>query len=322
MRRALVTGGGGFIGGHLVRRLEADGVEVRAADVKPLAEWYQVSDTAESLQLDVSTQAAAEKAVQGVDTVFNLAADMGGMGFIENNKALCMLSVLTSTHVLVEAQKAGVDRLFYSSSACVYAAEHQTSPEVVPLKEEDAYPAQPEDGYGWEKLFSERMCRHFEEDYGITTRVARYHNIYGPQGTWTGGREKAPAAISRKVAQAVLSGDHSIEIWGDGLQTRSFTYIDDCLEGTLRLTASDVTEPLNVGSDELVTINQLVDIVEGIAGVKLERTYLTDAPQGVRGRNSDNERISKLLGWAPSITLEYGLEQTYRWVYDQVKAAS
>jgi nucleoside-diphosphate-sugar epimerase len=321
MARALVTGGGGFIGGHLVRRLEADGFEVRAADVKPLEEWYQVSDSAESLQLDVSTQAAAAKAVEGIDTVYNLAADMGGMGFIENNKALCMLSVLTSTHMLVEAQKAGVGRFFYSSSACVYAAEHQTSPEVVPLKEEDAYPAQPEDGYGWEKLFSERMCRHFEEDYGITTRVARYHNIYGPEGTWTGGREKAPAAISRKVAQAVISGDHSIEIWGDGLQTRSFTYIDDCLEGTLRLTASDITEPLNVGSDELVTINQLVDIVEGIAGVTLERTYLTDAPQGVRGRNSDNARISKLLGWAPSITLEYGLEQTYRWVYDQVKAA-
>jgi GDP-D-mannose 3',5'-epimerase len=322
MQRALVTGGGGFIGGHLVRRLASEGIEVRAADVKPLDEWYQHTDGVEDLQLDVSTQADAARAVKGVDTVFNLAADMGGMGFIENNKALCMLSVLTSTHTLVEAQKAGVDRLFYSSSACVYAAEHQTSPEVVPLKEEDAYPAQPEDGYGWEKLFSERMCRHFEEDYGMTTRVARYHNIYGPEGTWTGGREKAPAAISRKVAEAVISGKHAIEIWGDGLQTRSFTYIDDCLEGTLRLTASDITEPINVGSDELVTINQLVDIVEGIAGVTLERTYLTDAPQGVRGRNSDNTRIQKLLGWAPSITLEHGLEQTYRWVYDQVKAAS
>jgi GDP-D-mannose 3',5'-epimerase len=257
-----------------------------------------------------------------VDTVFNLAADMGGMGFIENNKALCMLSVLTSTHMLVEAQKAGVDRFFYSSSACVYAAEHQTSPEVVPLKEEDAYPAMPEDGYGWEKLFSERMARHFQEDYGLKTRVARYHNIYGPEGTWEGGREKAPAAISRKVAQAVQSGDHRIEIWGDGEQTRSFTYIDDCLEGTLRLTASDIAEPLNVGSDELVTINQLVDIVEGIAGVKLERQYKLDAPQGVRGRNSDNTRIEKLLGWSPSITLEHGLEQTYRWVYDQLAAKS
>ena len=320
MRNALVTGAGGFIGGHLVRRLVRDGVQVRGVDVKPLQEWYQQAPEAESLQLDVSTQQGAEQAVQGVDTVFNLAADMGGMGFIENNKALCMLSVLTSTHMLVEAQKAGVDRFFYSSSACVYAAEHQTSPEVVPLKEEDAYPAMPEDGYGWEKLFSERMARHFEEDFGLKTRVARYHNIYGPEGTWEGGREKAPAAISRKVAQAVQSGVHKIEIWGDGQQTRSFTYIDDCLEGTLRLTASDITEPLNVGSDELVTINQLVDIVEGIAGVKLEREYKLDAPQGVRGRNSDNTRIEKLLGWTPSITLEHGLEQTYRWVYDQLAA--
>jgi nucleoside-diphosphate-sugar epimerase len=321
-KRILVAGGGGFIGGHLVAKLQELGAgHVRSVDLKPFDGWYQLHEGAENLVLNVEQLEAATQATAGTDIVFNLAADMGGMGFIENNKALCMLSVLTSTHMLVEAQKAGVGRFFYSSSACVYAAEHQTSPEVIPLKEEDAYPAQPEDGYGWEKLFSERMCRHFEEDYGITTRVARYHNIYGPEGTWTGGREKAPAAISRKVAQAVLSGDHSIEIWGDGLQTRSFTYIDDCLEGTLRLTASDVTEPLNVGSDELVTINQLVDIVEGIAGVKLERTYLTDAPQGVRGRNSDNTRISKLLGWAPSITLEYGLEQTYRWVYDQVKAA-
>jgi GDP-D-mannose 3', 5'-epimerase len=318
MQHALVTGAGGFIGGHLVKHLEAQGATVRGVDVKPLDEWYQVSDTAESFVADVSTQPGAEQAVQGVDTVFNLAADMGGMGFIENNKALCMLSVLTSTHTLVEAHKAGVERYFYSSSACVYAAEHQTSPEVVPLKEEDAYPAMPEDGYGWEKLFSERMCRHFEEDYGFVARVARFHNIYGPEGTYDGGREKAPAAISRKVAQAKLSGDHTIEIWGDGEQTRSFTYIDDCLDGIMRITASDITEPLNLGSDQLVTINQLVDIVEDIAGVKLERRYKLDAPQGVRGRNSDNTRIQKLLGWAPSITLEDGLEKTYHWVYDQL----
>jgi GDP-D-mannose 3', 5'-epimerase len=322
MRRALVTGGGGFIGGHLAARLLADGVEVRSVDVKPFDGWYQVHEGAENLVLDVSTQAHAAQAAEGVDTVFNLAADMGGMGFIENNKALCMLSVLTSTHMLVEAQKAGADRLFYSSSACVYAAEHQTSPDVVALREEDAYPAMPEDGYGWEKLFSERMCRHFEEDFGIATRVARYHNVYGPLGTWDGGREKAPAAISRKVAQAKLSGDHRIEIWGDGEQTRSFTYIDDCVEGTLRITASEVTEPLNLGSDQLVTINQLVDIVEAIAGIQLERSYVLDAPQGVRGRNSDNTRILKVLDWAPSVTLEDGLEQTYRWVYDQVAATS
>jgi nucleoside-diphosphate-sugar epimerase len=245
---------------------------------------------------------------------------MGGMGFIENNKALCMLSVLVSTHVLVAARDAGVERVFYASSACVYAADKQASPEVTPLRELDAYPAMPEDGYGWEKLFSERMARHFAEDFGIETRVARYHNIYGPEGTWDGGREKAPAAICRKVATAALTGDHTIHIWGDGQQTRSFTYIDDCLEGTLRLTASDVREPLNVGSDQLVTINELVDVVEGIAGVSLERRYELDAPQGVRGRNSDNTLIRERLGWAPSVSLEDGLAATYAWVHDQVAA--
>jgi nucleoside-diphosphate-sugar epimerase len=318
MGRILVTGAGGFIGGHLVQQLEADGHEVRGVDVKPLAEWYQHGQ-GENLQLDVSTEPGAAEAVSGgFDEVYNLAADMGGMGFIENNKALCMLSVLTSTHMLVEAQKVGVGRFFYSSSACVYAAQHQTSPDVTALKEEDAYPAQPEDGYGWEKLFTERMCRHFEEDFGFTTRVARYHNVYGPEGTYDGGREKAPAAISRKVAQAVLNGTNEIEIWGDGEQTRSFMYIDDCVEGSQKILRSDIHEPLNLGSDELVTINQLVDIVEGIADVKLQRNYKLDAPQGVRGRNSDNTRIKELLGWAPSISLQTGLEQTYRWVYDQL----
>jgi nucleoside-diphosphate-sugar epimerase len=243
---------------------------------------------------------------------------MGGMGFIENNKALCMLSVLTSTHVLEAARHAGVQRLFYSSSACVYAAGKQGSPEVEPLREADAYPAMPEDGYGWEKLFSERMARHFYEDFGLETRVARYHNVYGPLGTYDGGREKAPAAICRKVASAVLNGTHEIEIWGDGLQTRSFTYIDDCVQGTLKLTASDVREPLNIGSEQLVTINELVDIVEGIAGVTLKRNYNTSAPQGVRGRNSDNTLIQEKLGWAPSITLEDGLQNTYKWIFDQM----
>ncbi len=318
MNRVLVTGAGGFIGGHLVRRLVDDGATVRAVDVKPFSEWYQRLEGVDSTVADVSTPESAAAAVDGIDTVFNLAADMGGMGFIENNKALCMLSVLTSTNVLVAAKDAGVGRLFYSSSACVYAAEHQTSPEVTALREEDAYPAMPEDGYGWEKLFSERMCRHFAEDFGIKTRVARYHNVYGPDGTYDGGREKAPAAICRKVAQAKLSGDRTIQIWGDGEQTRSFTYIDDCVEGTLRITASDIDEPLNLGSNELVTINQLVDIVERIAGITLEREYQLDAPQGVRGRNSDNTRIQAKLGWAPSITLEEGLTQTYRWVYDQL----
>ena len=319
---ALVTGAGGFIGGHLVRRLRDEGVSrIRAVDVKPVDEWYQVFPDVESVQANLELLDECRRAVEGVDTVFNLAADMGGMGFIENNKALCMLSVLVSTHVLVASRDAGVERLFYSSSACVYAAGKQSSPEVEPLREADAYPAMPEDGYGWEKLFSERMARHFAEDFGIETRVARYHNVYGPHGTWEGGREKAPAAICRKVAAAKLSGDRRIEIWGDGEQTRSFTYIDDCLEGTLRLTASDVREPLNVGSDQLVTINELVDIVERIAGVTLKREYLLDAPQGVRGRNSDNTLIRERLGWAPSISLEDGLAATYAWVHDQVAAS-
>jgi GDP-D-mannose 3',5'-epimerase len=321
MDSVLVTGAGGFIGGHLVRRLRDEGVgRIRAVDTKPLDEWHQLFPDVENVQGNLELLDDCRRAVEGADTVFNLAADMGGMGFIENNKALCMLSVLVSTHVLVAARDAGAERLFYASSACVYAAEKQSTPEVEPLREADAYPAMPEDGYGWEKLFSERMARHFQEDFGIETRVARYHNVYGPNGTWDGGREKAPAAICRKVAVAKLSGDKRIEIWGDGEQTRSFTYIDDCLEGTLRLTASDVRDPLNVGSDQLVTVNELVDIVERVAGVTLKREYDLDAPQGVRGRNSDNTLIADRLGWAPSVSLEDGLAATYAWVHDQVAA--
>jgi GDP-D-mannose 3', 5'-epimerase len=322
MDSVVVTGAGGFIGGHLVRRLRDEGVGgIRAVDAKPLDEWHQVFPDVENVQANLELLDDCRRAVEGADTVFNLAADMGGMGFIENNKALCMLSVLVSTHILVAARDAGAERLFYASSACVYAAEKQSTPEVEPLREADAYPAMPEDGYGWEKLFSERMARHFQEDFGIETRVARYHNVYGPNGTWDGGREKAPAAICRKVAAAKLSGDKRIEIWGDGEQTRSFTYIDDCLEGTLRLTASDVRDPLNVGSDQLVTINELVDIVERVAGVTLKREYDLDSPQGVRGRNSDNTLIAQRLGWAPSISLEDGLAATYAWVHDQVAAS-
>ncbi len=317
----VVTGAGGFIGGHLVRAMLAEGRTVRAVDIKPLEEWHQLHADAENLVLDVSLLEDARRALDGgADEVYNLAADMGGMGFIENNKAACMLSVLISTHMLLAARDAGVNRFFYSSSACVYNAEKQTSPNVVALKEEDAYPAMPEDGYGWEKLFSERMARHFREDFGLATRIGRYHNVYGPYGTWEGGREKAPAAICRKVATAVLTGNHEIEIWGDGEQTRSFMYIDDCIKGTVMLTRSDFVEPLNIGSSELVTINQLVDIAEEIAGVKLQRNYNLDAPKGVRGRNSDNTLILKEFGWEPSTRLADGLEVTYRWIYDQVAA--
>jgi GDP-D-mannose 3', 5'-epimerase len=314
----VVAGGGGFIGGHLVRDLVRQGMRVRAVDMKPLDAWYQVAPEAESCVLDLSERGACEQAVTGASRVFNLAADMGGMGFIENNKALCMLSVLINTHMLMAARAAGVERFFFSSSACVYAAERQTSPDVTALAEGDAYPAMPEDGYGWEKLFSERMCRHFLEDFGFQTRVARYHNVYGPFGTYDGGREKAPAAICRKVIAAKLAGSNEIEIWGDGEQTRSFMYVDDCVYGTQRLTGSDVTEPINVGSSELVTINQLVSIVEEIAAVELKRNYKLDAPQGVRGRNSDNTLIVEKLGWEPSISLQDGMERTYRWIHDQM----
>jgi len=263
-----------------------------------------------------------ERALDGAAIVYNLAADMGGMGFIENNRALCMLSVLINTHLLMAAKKFGVERFFYASSACVYAAEKQVSEDVVPLKESDAYPAMPEDGYGWEKLFSERMCRHFREDFGVVARIARYHNVYGPHGTYDGGREKAPAAICRKVIQAKLAGKHEIEIWGDGRQTRSFMYIDDCLKGTQAILASDIIEPINLGSSEVVTINGLVDIVEGIAGIKLKRSYNLKAPKGVNGRNSDNTLIKKYLGWEPSISLRHGLEKTYAWIHDEMAKAA
>jgi GDP-D-mannose 3', 5'-epimerase len=319
----VVAGGGGFIGAHLVQRLLEDGAgTVRAVDYAPLAEWHQVADDAENLVLDLSNADAAVRALRGATTVYNLAADMGGMGFIEANKARCMLSVLINTHMLQAARALEVERFFFSSSACVYAADKQLTPDIQPLRESDAYPAEPEDGYGWEKLFSERMCRHFSEDFGITTRVARYHNVYGPHGTWTGGREKAPAAICRKVAEAKLSGRRDIEIWGDGEQTRSFMYIDDCVEGTRRIMDSDIEVPINLGRSEMVTINELVDIVEGIAGIKLRRRYNLGAPKGVRGRNSDNTMIVERLGWEPSISLATGLEHTYRWVYDQVRSAT
>jgi nucleoside-diphosphate-sugar epimerase len=318
-KKIVVCGGGGFIGGHLIADLLRQGQrDIRAVDLKPFEEWYQHFPQVENLELDLQDKGACEEALRGAAVVYNLAADMGGMGFIENNRALCMLSVLINTHLLMAAKKLEVERFFYASSACVYAADKQVSEDVVALKESDAYPAMPEDGYGWEKLFSERMCRHFREDFGITARVARYHNVYGPHGTYDGGREKAPAAICRKVIQAKLSGKHEIEIWGDGRQTRSFMYIDDCLKGTQAILASDILEPINLGSSELVTINGLVDIIEGIAGIKLKRSYNLKAPKGVNGRNSDNTLIQKYLGWEPGIRLKDGLEKTYRWIYDEM----
>jgi len=320
-RVAVVTGAGGFIGGHLVARLLSTGTRVRAVDIKPKSQWYQVHPTAEnyagSKEGDCRDFSVCRQVVNGAHEVYQLAADMGGMGFIENNKALCMLSVMTNTHMLLASQEARVRRFFFASSACVYNAERQKDPRVKALKESDAYPALPEDGYGWEKLFSERMCRHFREDFGLQTRVARFHNVYGPYGTWDGGREKAPAAVCRKVAAAKLSGVHSIEIWGDGKQTRSFMYIDDCVEGIMRIMRSDILEPVNLGSSELVSINQLVGIAESVAGVHLKRTYVLDAPRGVAGRNSNNEKILSYLGWEPLTRLADGMGKTYAWIEAQ-----
>ena len=279
-----------------------------------------MTDGVENLVLGLQDRQNCLRAAAGATSIYQLAADMGGIGFIENHKALCMLSVLINTHMLMAARDKGVERFFYSSSACVYNGDKQDRPDSPALKEEDAYPAMPEDGYGWEKLFSERMCRHFEEDFGLQCRVARFHNVYGPFGTWDGGREKAPAAICRKVLDAKHSGKHEIEIWGDGSQTRSFMYIDDCLKGIRMIFESDVHEPLNLGSNELVTVNQLVDMVEDIAGIKLKRSYDLSAPKGVNGRNSDNTLIMAKLGWAPSIRLRDGMEKTYNWIESEMLA--
>ncbi|MCP3979801.1 MAG: NAD-dependent epimerase/dehydratase family protein [bacterium] len=317
----LIAGAGGFIGGHLVADLLRRGyTRLRAVDIKPFGEWYQRSPQVDNRVLDLQSLGNCTESVNGCDVVYNLAADMGGMGFIENNKALCMLSVLINTHLLMAAKEVGAQRFFYASSACVYAGYKQKETDNPGLREEDAYPADPEDGYGWEKLFSERMCRHFREDFGIETRVARFHNVYGPHGTFDGGREKAPAAICRKVIHSKMADSDSIEVWGDGKQTRSFMYIDDCLEGIHRIMESEVRDPINLGSDEMVSINELVEIVERIQGRTLERRHNLDAPKGVRGRSSDNARISDLLGWAPSISLRDGMARTYAWIEEQMLA--
>jgi len=319
MKKIVVTGAGGFIGGHLTGYLVNQGFKVRAVDIKPLNEWYQVFPEVENMILDLRLRENCFTAVNGFNELFNLAADMGGMGFIEHNKAACMISVLINTHLLIASRDCGIERYFYASSACVYNADKQTDPDNPGLKESDAYPALAEDGYGWEKLFSERMCRHFSEDFGLITRIARFHNVYGPFGTFDGGREKAPAAICRKVIQGGRHPERVIEIWGDGFQTRSFMFIDDCIKGILDIMYSNINEPVNLGSSEMVSINELVDIVEDIAGYKLGRTYDLNAPKGVRGRNSDNTLIREYLDWEPSIPLRIGLTKTYAWIKEQME---
>jgi len=316
-KKILVAGGGGFIGGELARVLISRGHQVVVADIKPLDKWYQLHPEAENHVMDLEEKANCYKVAAGCDEVYNLACNMGGMGFITKNKALCMLSVLLSTHLLMAAKDCGAKAYFYSSSACAYPDYRQEEAAVIALKESDAYPAMPEDGYGWEKLFSERLCKHFEQDFGMNIRVFRFHNVYGPKGTWDGGREKAPAALCRKVIQAIDEGTMEVEIWGDGEQTRSFMYIDDCITGIDKLMASNYSDPLNLGRSELVSINETLSIIERIAGVEMKRKYKLDAPQGVRGRNSDNTLIKQVLGWEPGIDLKTGLETTYWWIKEQ-----
>ena len=321
--RIVVTGAGGFIGGNLVKLFTEKGFSnICAVDIKPIEQWYQTTEGVENVaDCDLKEKDNCYRVTEGAVEVYQFAADMGGMGFIETHKAECMLSVLINTHMLMAARDVGkIERYFYSSSACAYNTTLQKDTEVTALKEADAYPAMAEDGYGWEKLFSERMCRHFLEDYGIQTRVCRFHNVYGPYGTWDGGREKAPAAICRKVIQAIDTNSTEIEIWGDGEQTRSFMYIDDCIKGVDMVTHSDHADPINLGSSELISINQLVDYTEEIAGVKLERKYKLDAPKGVRGRNSDNTIIKQVLGWEPSLPFREGLKKTYDWIKEQYEA--
>lgn len=317
MTTALVAGAGGFIGGHLVRRLCAEGFEVRAVDLLPVGAWALRHD-ADSRQADLRDPAVCRRAVAGCDQIYDLASDMGGMGFIKNHQVDCMVSVVIAVNLLQAAEQAGVERFFFSSSACVYPLGRQSRSDAPALREDDVLPANPEDGYGWEKLFTERLVGAFHAERGLAGRIARYHNVYGPYGAWDGGREKAPAAICRKVAIAELTGVHTIDIWGDGRQTRSFLWIDDGIEGTRRLMDSAISEPRNIGSSELVSIDDLVSAVEDTAGIKLERRYDTSAPQGVRGRNSDNTRIRAELGWEPSTSLREGLAVLYPWIRDQV----
>ena len=320
--KILVAGAGGFIGGHLVGKLLKDGHEVRAVDIKETDIWFQRHQGAENLSLDLNDLKSAEISVTGAEHVYNLACNMGGMGFISNHKAACMMSVLINTNLLLASKNAQVSRYFFASSACVYPDYRQMDSDIPGLREEDAYPAMPEDGYGWEKLFSERLCRHYREDFGLETRIARFHNVYGPEGTFDGGREKAPAAICRKVANAIQNNETEINIWGDGNQTRSFMYIEDCLNGIEKIMHGDFHDPINLGSSESVTINQLLEIVSKIANEKFTRKHDLTAPQGVRGRNSDNTLIKKVFGWEPSISLEKGLKETFDWINLQINSGN
>ena len=316
----VVVGAGGFIGGSLARYFHGLGyTRIRAIDRKPLPEWYQRVPGVECFSMDLSEKQNAIQAVEGAVEVYNLAADMGGMGFIERFRVECLRSILINTHLIDAAWRAGARRYFFSSSACAYNTDLQKNPRVRALKESDAYPAMAERGYGWEKLISEMFCQEYWAERGLETHIARFHNIYGPNGTWFGGREKAPAAICRKLIEAIDSGRHCIDIWGDGTQTRSFCYIDDCVEGIDRITHSEklIATPINLGSSELISINDLVSMVEDIAGVRLERTYDLGAPRGVAGRNSDNTMIRRILDWEPQTPLRKGMERTYAWISEQ-----
>ena len=319
MKKILVTGAGGFIGGHLVKELIKRKYKVRTVDIKPFSDWYQYFEDTENYVLDMSVKKNCFQMTEGVDGVINMACNMGGMGFIENNKALCMLSVLVNTHMLMACKEFNVKKYFFSSSACAYNKDLQNETTITGLKESDAYPANPEDGYGWEKLFSERMCRHFLEDYGLDVKVARYHNIFGPNGTYDGGREKAPAALCRKIINSIINNSDSIDVWGDGKQTRSFLYIADCIEATLKLFDSEHHGPINIGSEEKVSINEMIDKIEKIADKKVKRNYQLDKPKGVRGRNSDNTLIRNQLNWEPKFSLYQGLEKTYDWIFTEIK---